>query len=257
MGRLHPSAAEGFQARADTYVAGRPDYPPDVAAWVREDLGLTAGTTAVELGAGTGKFTPNLLAAGARVIAVEPVAAMRAHLVGRFPEVDARDGTAESIPADDASADAVVCAQSFHWFANHAALAEIRRVLKPGGALGLIWNVHDERVPWVAEVGRIIASYTGDEPQYRTGAWRRVFPADGFGPLRERVFRNHHRGTAQNVVIDRVLSTSFIAALPAAEQANVVARVQQVIDATPELAGQDTVVHPYVTHAFAATKTDG
>src|ERR1700754_5087682 len=122
---VHRSAADGYTANADSYVRGRPDYPPALAGWLTDTLGLKPGALVVDLGAGTGKFTPRLIATGASVIAIEPVATMRAKLAAALPEVEALEGTAQSIPLDDASVDAVVCAQSFHWFARHDALREI------------------------------------------------------------------------------------------------------------------------------------
>ena len=110
-------------------------------------MGLGSGRRVLDLGAGTGKFTKYLLATGAEVVAVEPVVAMRERLTAAFPRVRALSGQAEAIPLGDATVDAVVCAQAFHWFATPAALAEIVRVLRPGGQLGLIWNVRDETAP--------------------------------------------------------------------------------------------------------------
>ena len=150
MTKIHPVAAKGFTAGAVNYVEGRPEYPPEIEEWLTQDLGLSAGKTALDLGAGTGKFSPRLLATRATVIAVEPVQAMLDQLIRQYPGVEARSGTAEAIPIEDASVDAVVCAQAFHWFATREALHEIRRVLKPGGAFGLVWNLRDESVPWVA-----------------------------------------------------------------------------------------------------------
>lgn len=254
MPKINPLAAEGFSVKPSTYVQGRPDYPAEVEGWLRDDLGLRAGRTAVDLGAGTGKFTPRLRATGATVIAVEPVAAMRAELVALNPDVEALDGSATEIPLADASVDAVACAQAFHWFANPTALAEIRRVLKPGGVLGLIWNVRDARVPWVAVLNDILDRHEGDAPRYQDWEWKSLFPAEGYGPLREQRFSNGHRGTIENVIVDRVLSTSFIATLPPAEQNRVVADVRAVIDGTPEIAGKDEIVFPYETHLYSCTK---
>src|SRR5580700_5629283 len=137
MTNIHRTAAEGFSAGAATYVEGRPEYPPEIEAWLTDDLGLGSGKTALDLAAGTGKFSSRLLATGATVIAVEPVQAILNELRRQYPEVEARSGMAQAIPIEDASVDAVVCAQSFHWFATPEALREIHRVLKPGGALGL------------------------------------------------------------------------------------------------------------------------
>ena len=253
---IHRSAASGFAKSAATYVKGRPDYPPEVAEWLRGDLALTKGKTVLDLGAGTGKFIPDLCATGATPIAVEPVPAMLTQLIARNPGITAKEGSAEHIPLEDSSVDAVVCAQSFHWFARREALGEIRRVLKPGGVLGLIWNVRDESVGWVAALSEIMRPYEGNTPRHHTQEWRRLFPADGFGPLRERRFPNGHTGAAEQVIVDRALSTSFIAALPALEQERIAARIRKLIETSPELAGKSEVTFPYQTAAFSCKKLD-
>ena len=251
---LHHSAADGYSAKPQTYVTGRPEYPDEVEGWLRNDLGLGTGKTVLDLGAGTGKFSGKLLATGAAVIAVEPVQAMLDQLVGQHPEIEAKIGAAQAIPLADASVDAVVCAQSFHWFATPEALDEIRRVLKPGGRLGLIWNVRDERVNWVAALTKIMEPFEGDAPRYRTQHWRRLFPANGFGPLQEQHFANAHTGSPEQVIVDRVLSVSFIAALPDAQHERVAAQVRELIASSPELAGKALVTFPYETAAFVAAR---
>jgi ubiquinone/menaquinone biosynthesis C-methylase UbiE len=254
MTSIHHMAARGFQAAAKAYVEGRPDYPLAIETWLADDLGLSAGKNAVDLAAGTGKFTPRLLATGAAVTAVEPVQAMLDELIRRCPEAEAKVGTAQSIPLDDASIDAVVTAQAFHWFANVEALREIHRVLKPGGALGLVWNVRDESVPWVAALSRIMKPFEGDAPRYHSQQWRRVFPAEGFSPLIEKRFVNLHTGPPGKVIIDRVLSVSFMAALPPETQEQVRAQLMEVIAGHPELAGKDQVTFPYETLACVCHK---
>jgi len=255
-GAIHRAAAEGFSRAADDYVRGRPDYPAAVADWLRDTVGVGPGATAVDLGAGTGKFTPYLVGTGARVVAVEPVDAMRARLSAAWPGVDARAGTAEAIPLPDASADAVVCAQSFHWFATPAALAEVRRVLKPGGRLGLVWNVRDLGVGWVSRLGRVVGRVEGDTPRYQSGAWRSVFPAPGFGPLRERRFPHAHTGPVDDVVLNRVRSTSFVAALPPDGRARLEAELRAFIASEPELQGKAVVTVPYETVAYDVAKAE-
>lgn len=256
-GNVHRMAAEGYSpTAADHYVRGRPDYPPEVALWLRDTLGLRAGQTVADLGAGTGKFTRRLVDTGAHVIAIEPVAAMREKLAATLAHADVRDGSAQAIPLADASVDAVVCAQAFHWFANAAALTEIRRVLKPGGRLGLIWNLRDASVDWVARLDAIVNRVEGDTPRYYTGQWRAVFPFPGFGPLREQRFSFGHTGSPEDVIVARVKSTSFIAALPPAELARTEAEIRALIDAEPTLRGRDTVTVPYETAAFVAIKDE-
>jgi SAM-dependent methyltransferase len=251
---IHHAAAEGFAAGADLYARGRPEYPDEISAWLRDGLGLHPGNVAIDLGAGSGKFTGSLLRTGASIIAVEPVPQMREKLARTWPDVPVVEGTAEAIPIPDGAVDAVVCAQAFHWFANAAALREIHRVLKPGGRLGLVWNRRDLSIEWVKELDAIIRRHQGDAPRYANGEWKRVFPFTGFGPMRTAHFRHDHTGTVENVIIDRARSTSFIAALPAEEEGRVVAELRSLIAATPELAGRDSVTMPYVTDVYGMTK---
>jgi SAM-dependent methyltransferase len=251
---VHRAAVQGYTANADSYVRGRPDYPPALAGWLTDTLGLKPGASVVDLGAGTGKFTPRLLQTGARVIAVEPVDSMRVRLAAALPDVEALAGTAQSMPLGNASVDAVVCAQSFHWFASRAALDEIHRVLKPGGRLGLVWNLRDARVPWVAKLDAIVNRYEGDAPRYYTGAWRNAFPHEGFGPLVDTHFSLGHTGSPEDVIVHRVRSTSFIASLPEAARAEIDAAVRKLIESQPELSGKHEVTVPYETAAFVAIK---
>lgn len=251
---MHEAAAKGFAKEALAYARGRPEYPVALDGWLRDTLQLDEHCTVVDLGAGTGKFTRRLVATGANIIAVEPVSEMLAQLTLILPDVAARSGTAEKIPVNNGAVDAVVCAQSFHWFASKTALAEIRRVLKPGGRLGLVWNVRSESVDWCAAMTAIMAPYEGDAPRYRSGEWRKVFPAEGFGPLHEERFRNGHTGHPEQVIVERVLSTSFIAALPRPQQLIVAARLRDLIAMTPALNRREEVTVPYQTVVFSCAK---
>lgn len=254
MKQVHHSAAAGYKTAADTYVRGRPDYPPQVTDWLTETLGLNADKSVVDLGAGTGKFTARLVATGAQVIAVEPVPQMLEKLSEAWPEVLAVSGTATDLPLPDASVDVVICAQAFHWFASGEALTEIARVLKPGGKLGLVWNLRDTRESWVPKLDAIVNALEGDTPRFYTGAWRRAFPHAAFGPLQEQQFSHGHTGSPEDVIFNRVRSTSFVSALSAVERAKVDEQMRALIDAEPELRGRDVVTVPYVTAAFVAVK---
>ncbi len=255
MTNLHPSAESGFSRGSARYVGGRPGYPSAIDGWLKEDLRLGPERHVLDLGAGTGKFTAHLVRSGAEVTAVEPVAAMREKLRRAYPQVTAREGTATAIPQEDACFDAVVCAQAFHWFATQEALAEIARVLKPGGRLGLVWNVRDESVDWVAALTDIMAPHEAGTPRFRDGTWRDLFPGPHFPALRESRFPYSHHGSFEQVVVDRTLSVSFIAALDADERAQVARRVRALPNLYQALADPADVAFPYQTLAAWAAKT--
>lgn len=265
---IHSAARDGFGTTSEAYARGRPDYPEALGAWLADEIGVRPGSTVVDLGAGTGKFTPLLLRNGAAVIAVEPIDAMRARLRETLPAVRAVDGRAEAMPLDSGSVDAVVCAQSFHWFANEAALAEIHRILRPGGRLGLVWNVRDASVDWVAAITRIIEPYEGDAPRFHKGTWREPFRAasdtagmrdpSGMGaPSGMRftapvatVFPYVHEGPVGTVILDRFLSVSFIAALPSERRDAVADALRELAATHPALRGRARIAFPYRTEAY-------
>jgi len=249
---IHPAARQGFSSAAQAYGKGRPDYPEELLDWLQADLGLRPGDRALDLGAGTGKFTRLPMLTGAFVSAVEPVDEMRAQLAARYPAVFCAKGTAERIPLVDGAMDVVLCAQAFHWFANDAALREIHRVLRPGGWLGLVWNVRDESVDWVAELTRIVTPHEGDAPRFYKGDWRLPFEAapELFSPLQLRTFDYTHVGPPQQVIIERFMSVSFIAALPPEGRAQVRAQLDELIATHPALRGREEVAFPYRTEAY-------
>ena len=210
---VHQAAAEGFARGAGAYERGRPSYPPEAVSWLAEQLGMMPGARVLDLAAGTGKLTRLLIATGASLIAVEPVAEMRSALAEMAPGVDVKAGTAEAIPLPDASVNAVAIAQAFHWFATERALAEIARVLTPTGRLGLIWNRRDLREPLQAAISEIIEPHRGSTPSFLTGNWREAFQHTRLfvGTAEHRV--PYEQALTIDQLTDRVLSVSFIAAL--------------------------------------------
>jgi SAM-dependent methyltransferase len=242
------TAAKGFAKRVPEYEAGRPEYPDSLL----EDLPLTGARAVLDLGAGTGKFTGMLAARIAELegrrpslLAVEPVREMADRLAGRGLPVELHSGSAEAIPLPDAAIDLVCCAQSFHWFDYEPASAEIHRVLAPGGHLALIWNIRDERVPWVAALTKLFDHHAGNVRRYASGAWRRILADARFKLVRTRHY-DFRYSMGRAGIYDRVFSTSFIAAMSASEQAAVRVQVDRLMADHPEILASGTVEFPYV-----------
>jgi len=251
MTEVHTAAWRGFTEAAASYHRARPGYPPEIITWLQTQLALAPGKRALELGAGTGKFTQCLTLTGAQLDVIEPVLAMRAHLLENAPAARVVSGSAESIGLEDNTVDAVLCAQSFHWFATRAVLTEIRRVLKPGGALGLVWNLPDERVPWVAVLEGILRPLEAAAPYaFRRGTWREIFPDERFSQLECFEFQHVNTGTTQCVIVDRVRSLSYIANLPPAQQQEIIEKTKDVIRTHPALGGRRQIEFPYRTYAY-------
>ncbi len=242
----------GFDATADAYERGRPDYPQAAIDALVGALGIGPGKTVVDLGAGTGKLTRMLLPTRARVIAVDPVEAMYRTFRQVLPGVEVVAGTAEALPFADASFDAAVVAQAFHWFRGEEALEGIARVLKPMGRLGLLWNLRDESVPWVQRLGEIIGPYERKAPREQTGTWREAFSRTvAFGTLHQRRFTHVQELDADGLVA-RVASMSYIASLEAGDRDRILEEVRALAADVAEADGK--VVLPYLTDLYWCIK---
>lgn len=239
------AASEGYRVAADAYDRGRPGYPPEAVERLVAELQINDTSRVVDIGAGTGRLTALMEAHTSHLLAVEPVASMRQKFRALYPGLPIISGVAEQLPLLDESADVILCAQAFHWFDASRALAECARVLKPGGGLGLVWNVRDESCDWVEQLTEIIDPYAGKTPRFRSGRWREAFAqTDLFTPLQQASTPHLHRG-APDIVIDRITSISFIAALPEPQRQSVVAAVTHLIKKHPELTGKAEVAFPY------------
>lgn len=257
---VHHAAGVGYQRAAGVYERSRPSYPLAALAALADAVPLERGRTVVDLGAGTGKFTRLLALTGAEVLAVEPVAEMRERLAELLPGVAVTDGTAEATGLPAACADAVVAAQSWHWFEAAAALAEVERLLRPGGALALVWNTYDTSVPWVRDFQDIYfrlaprdlpsPPLTSGLGEHHPGAWRESFASrKGWGVIEERHWPNPHSTTVADVV-ERMMSSSHIAVLDPAAQARVRSEVEAVLGAHDATRGSGAIEMPYTTDVY-------
>jgi SAM-dependent methyltransferase len=198
---------------------------------------LPAEAAVLDLAAGTGALTRPLLEAGLEVVAVEPVAEMRAALPA---SARALEGTAEAIPLGSGEVDAVVVGQAFHWFDGDAALAEIHRVLRPDGLLALFWNRRVDEDPVNREIHELVEPYRAGTPTHCLDVWRAAFDRTSlFARLSEHELPNEQRLDAGGMEA-RVGSISFIAALDGPERRRVLERARAI-------AGEGTVTVPYRT----------
>jgi ubiquinone/menaquinone biosynthesis C-methylase UbiE len=234
-----------FGQVADVYHRSRPGYPAEAVEWL---VGNTPRRV-LDLGAGTGKLTAALVAAGHEVVAVEPSAQMLAILRTNVPDVDAREGRAEAIPVPDTDVDAVVVAQAFHWFDHALAVPEIARVLRSGGRLALAWNLRDESTPWVAELSRVIGSFDASLAEVTPALRAAGTHFDTFEPAQFR----HDQRLDLDTLLGLVRSRSYVAVRPEYEQREICARVGQLFD---RFATSNELTMPYLTHCFRALRLE-
>lgn len=227
------------------YDASRPDYPESAINYFASVFDTGFETRALDLGAGTGIFSRQMLPRVGTMIAVEPSASMREVLRASTPELEVLDGSDISIPVSDGSIDVVFVAQAFHWFDEIRALEEIRRVLVSGGGLGLIWNERDESEEWVRELSHAMEWDT--RQPYDVGKDFTAVIAGGPFIDIERVTFAHSQTLSRKGLYERVLSTSYITAMPERQLEELLNQVRQVVEELIE-----PIVLPYVTTAYSA-----
>jgi SAM-dependent methyltransferase len=236
--------ARSFGSVARAYDRGRPGYPPDAVRWL---VGRDAASV-LEVGAGTGKLTAELVAQGHDVLATEPDEQMLGLLRERLPEVRTAVATAEDLPAGDRSVDVVLAAQSFHWFDHAVALPEFARVLRPGGVLALVWNHRDGRIPWVRRLGDLIGT------QEQLSDPTAVLPASGLFEPPESASYPLWQDINRDSLVDLVASRSNVSTLDDDARAAKIAEVVAFYDDFGR--GYDGMQLPYVTHCYRARVVD-
>ena len=234
-----------FGSQAAAYERGRPSYPPEAVDWLLAPTDTWVARDVLDLGAGTGKLTTRLVERGLTVIAVDPIAEMLEMLRTALPDTPALLGSAEQIPLPDNAVDAVLVAQAWHWFDQERAVAEIARVLRPGGRLGVLWNTRDERSGWVKDFGRIVGlehdrdNATVDLPEPFTDiATHQVEWTNYITP---------------QALIDYVASRSYCITSPAEVRARTLDEVREQLVSHPSLANATGLAMPYITVCVRAT----
>ncbi|HUY07616.1 MAG TPA: class I SAM-dependent methyltransferase [Acidimicrobiales bacterium] len=240
------SQAESYAKIADSYARGRPEYPAEMISWMKRLTGVGAGDVVVDLGAGTGKFTRSLVNLGLRVTAIEPVDEMRAQLSAMLPEVSAVGGVAQHLEAESASADLCTCAQSFHWFADEVAVAEIARVLKPGHFLVLVWNQRDVSNPIQLTLEEFLLRYQDPEiPHSPNRRWKPVIDGSNLFEFVEETRFTHVHELDGEGVIDRLRSMSVYSSLSLEIQQEATEQIRALVPPS------GLVGLPYFSEAFA------
>ena len=243
----HEEMSLSFGAAAEAYQSGRPDYPREAVDWMLEPVRQHDRALRVaDVGAGTGKLTRTIVESGAEVVAIDPDAAMLASLRQHVIGVPTFVGTAERMPLPDASLDAVLLGQAWHWVDIERASAEAARVLRAGGVLGLVWNIRDESVPWVAELTR--AMHGSRAEQMLAGGGPR---ADApFGEWEERTW-TWTRTLGRTAFLDMVASRSYVITAAPDDRSRILAAAAELFDTQRRNeAGNDIVDLPYLTRAY-------
>lgn len=254
--------ASSFGTVAASYDEHRPDYPEAAIRWALSpvtaggpgegDRGELAGLPVLDLGAGTGKLTAQLVSMGAAVTTVEPDEAMLAALRRRLPAVRTLPGRAESIPLPDGCVRAVLCGQSLHWFDLERAIPEIARVLAPGGVLAGLWNNDDDRVPWVAGLHAAAESAASPALTARRSGTAKLRIADTpfFTAQETAEFPAGHRRTAESLVATIATHSKFLIMAPP-ERERILGRIREYLRSRPETSeGEFTL--PMVTVVLRA-----
>lgn len=226
--------ARSFGALADSYHRHRPGYPRAALDWALEPL-RPPEPVLLDLAAGTGKLTASLVERTlGEVYAVEPDPAMLGVLRAALPSVTALAGSAETIPLPDASVDAVLVGQAFHWFDPEPATAEIARVLRPGGVLAALWNAEDTSIDWVRGYYELVRDGDGSAGGGVPASQRMGLDSHPtFARTQTRVFDNPLPMTIGGL-LDNLGTFSWISTLEPARREDTFTRAREYLGDRPE-----------------------
>jgi SAM-dependent methyltransferase len=241
--------ARAFGSVAAEYAALRPTYPPGTVAFLvggSAEL-RPAPRRILDGGAGTGLLTELLVADGHEVVAIDPARAMLEQLAVRLPRVVTAVAPAEALPLPDADVDLVTAAQAAHWFDPAPAAAEMARVLRPGGSVGLVWSLRDDRAPWVAALSAILAAENVERfrPRDVADAFARELGADV--EATESVFVQE---ATPEAVVAGFGTRSYAAAMTGERRSAFLGEIRELIATHPDTRGREVVGLPHVVSAF-------
>jgi SAM-dependent methyltransferase len=240
--------ARSFGSVAPDYAVLRPSYPPGLVPFLTGGAGR--GRRVLDLGAGTGLLTELLVEAGHEVVAVDPSAAMLEQLAHRLPRVPTAVAAAEALPLPDADVDVVTAAQAAHWFDPTPAAAEIARVLRPDGTIGLLWSLRDDRAPVVAALSALLAAE--DVERFRPAAVADAFAGELDADVVTAESVSVQRTTPEDVVAG-FATRSYAAAMTEQRRTEFLDAIRELIATHPDTRGRDVVDLPHVVSAFRLT----
>ena len=241
----------GFGTVAQTYDNIRPGYPQSAIDWVF--VGLGGSLDVVDVGAGTGKLTAQLLGPGRRVHAIEPDPNMLRVLTNKLPTVTGHIGTGEALPLIASCADVVTVAQAFHWMDEEKSMTEFARILRPGGRVALLWNDRDsQRAQWNEILTRTLQSLGENTTAHRSVGHVPEQPL-GFDPV-ERLTVPWVQDITPEGLLDLVRSRSYVITLSASRREAFLQEVRELLETHPRLACRPSFPLPYLTSVFRYTR---
>ncbi|XP_067044852.1 uncharacterized methyltransferase Mb3374-like [Acropora muricata] len=251
-----------FSTDLSLYEKGRPEYTKESVEFLLCQVGLLSKitkerTTLLEIGAGTGKFTRAMVEvltsrnASVEITASDPKPEMCEAFRRLVPGIKMLQFPAEDIALPDESVPVIICAQAFHWFASDKSVAEICRVLEPGGKFGLIWNHRDHSQPWVRALQDIVDPFVkkkdmpGDARELK---WTESLNKSGkFTPVeRNNKFQTYVEGDMDKIVAV-IMCISAITQSSEEVRRSTEVKVREVLTNHPDLQGAQVYKLPYIT----------